>query len=194
MNLQNIEIRNEEIVIDDPKAFNTIGRDVVLEDCTVRCRVPAKGLSIRGKLVKTLIIAERELKGFPWLEASLFGCTLQGVFKENRFGTFRGSSGICKSCIFSDAVLDDCSFYGEFFDTHTYPKWPCFVILNPRDNLAEMQSQPKDDRLSIVVDSMEFLGEEANAITYNAKSLAKRTGLSADEIQVFFSQFSFVKL
>ncbi|QDU14157.1 hypothetical protein CA11_19610 [Gimesia maris] len=49
MNLQDIVIQGEEIVIDDSKTFNAIGSDVVLENCTIRCSVPAKSMSIRGK-------------------------------------------------------------------------------------------------------------------------------------------------
>ena len=194
MNLQGTIIQGEEIVIDDSTTFNAIGNDVVLEQCTIRCSVPAKSLSVRGKLVRCLVIVESDLTGFSWLEARLIGCTFQGVFKENEFGTISGSTGSCESCIFTDAVLEDCSFYGESCDSHTFPKWPVFVILNPHRNLAELQSRQKHDQLADVVDSIEFLDEEANAITYNSETLAKRLGLSIDDIQSFFSQFAFVQM
>lgn len=194
MNLQNTVILGEEIVIDDGKTFNAIGSGVVLEKCTVKCRIPAKSLSIRGKLIRTLVVAESDLTGFSWLEASLNGCTFQGTFEENEFGTISGSTGSCESCVFSDAVLEDCIFFGESCDSHTFPKWPSFVILDPHENLTELQSRPKHERLSDVVDSIEFLDEEANAITYNSEALGKRLGLSVDQIRSFFSQFSFVQM
>ncbi|QDU14160.1 hypothetical protein CA11_19640 [Gimesia maris] len=57
-----------------------------------------------------------------------------------------------------------------------------------------MQGRPKHVRIADVVDSIEFLDEEVSAITYNSESLAKRLGLSIDEIQNFFSQFAFVQM
>ncbi|QDT25172.1 hypothetical protein Enr10x_04670 [Gimesia panareensis] len=194
MNLQDTVIKGEEIVIDDSKSFNAIGSGVVLEKCTIRCSVPAQSLSIRGKLVGSLVIAESHLTGFSWLEAKLNSCTFQGVFKENEFGTLSGSNGSCESCDFSEADLEDCSFFGTSSESLTFPKWPYFVILNPHRHLAEMQDRPKHDRIADVVDSIEFLDEEASAITYNSGSLAQRLGLSIGEVQSFFSQFAFVQM
>jgi len=194
MNLQDTVIRGEEIVIDESKTFNAIGSDVLLEECTIRCKVPAKSLSVRGKLVKSLVIVEGHLTAFSWLEARLMGCTFQGVFKENEFGTLSGFNGSCESCAFTDADLDDCTFYGDSCESHTFPRWPHFVVLHPHQQLTEMQKCPKNDRIAEVVNSIEFLDEEAHAITYNSQSLAKRLNVTAEEIRSFFSQFSFVQM
>ncbi|QEG16142.1 hypothetical protein GmarT_20030 [Gimesia maris] len=75
-----------------------------------------------------------------------------------------------------------------------FPKWPNVVVLNLHSHFAEMQGRPKHVRIADVVDSIEFLDEEVSAITYNSESLAKRLGLSIDEIQNFFSQFAFVQM
>lgn len=194
MNLQDTVIKGEEIVIDDSKCFNAIGSGVLLEKCTIRCNVPAKSLGIRGKLVDSLVIAGSHLSGFSWLEAKLFRCTFQGVFKDNEFGTISGLNGNCESCDFSDADLEDCSFYGKSAESHTFPKWPYFVILNPHRHLAEMQKCPQPDQIADVVNSIKFLDEEASAITFNSESLAQEPGLSIGEVQGFFSQFAFVQM
>lgn len=194
MHLHDTVIQGEEIVIDDSTTFNAIGSDVVLEKCTIRCSVPGNSLSVRGKLDRCLIITENALSGFSWLDSRLRGCIFQGIFKENEFGSISGSNGCCESCDFRGADLEDCSFYGEYCESHTFPKWPNFVILNPHRHLAEMRSRPKINPIADIVDSIEFLGEEAKAITYNSQSLAKRRRIDINDIRTFFSQFAFVKM
>jgi hypothetical protein len=122
------------------------------------------------------------------------GCTFQGRFKENEFGTLSGEGGCCQNAVFTDADLDDCTFYGDASDTHVYPEWPNFVIHDPHEHLAEMQSLQKSDVLTDVVGSMEFLDEEATAVTFNANSLAERLHESPAAIKAFFSRFPFVHL
>lgn len=194
MNLQNIVIHGEEIVIDDSSTFNAIGRDVVLDTCTLRCRVPSANLSIRGKLLNSRVIVETDLKGFSWLDARLISCTLQGVFKDNEFGSLSGFNGSCETCVFTDSDLDDCTFYGGSCELHAFPKWPHFVVLHPHRHLAEMQSCLKHDQIADIVDSIEFLDDEANAVTYNSRSLSQRLGVGIENIRQYFSQFSFVKM
>lgn len=194
MNLQNTVIRGQEIVIDDASTFNAIGDGVVSEDCVIRCHVPSKSLSIRGELIRTRVVVKKKLRGFSWPEARLRECMFEGVFQENEFGTVSNMRGFCESCNFENADLDDCIFYGLSSESHTFARWPQLVLMQPHANLGEMQARPKSDALAIIVDSTEYLDEEATAITYNAESLAKRSAISVEEIREFFSQFSFVRM
>lgn len=157
--------------------------------------MPAKSLAIDGKLVNTKLIFEKPLVGFSWLEARLQGCTFQGHLKENEFGVLSGSNGCCERGVFTDADLDDCTFYGDIARAaHEFPLWPNFVILDPHRHLGEMQRAHPCEQLVDVVDSIEFLDSEASATTYNAEALAKRCGLKPEEIKRFFSQFPFVRM
>ena len=115
MNLQNKTIKNEEILIDNSSVFNTIGTDVILKNCTVRCLVPANSLGIRGTLIDTTIIIEKKLTNFSWLEANLEACKFIGTLDNNQFGTKQKKVGSAKGCDFSEAKIDDCLFFGEDF-------------------------------------------------------------------------------
>ncbi len=194
MNLQDTVLRGEEIIIGDSSTFNAIGPDVLLEECTIRCRVPADCLSVAGKLVRSLVVVESRFTGFSWLDARIVDCTFQGWFSENEFGTVSNANGCCESCVFRDANLEDCIFYGESCESHAFPKWPNFVILHPHKNSVEMQNCSKIDSIADVVGSIEFLDGEADAIAYNSRSLAKRLRVKVEDVQGFFSQFPFVRM
>jgi len=194
INLQNIQLENEVITIDDRNSFNAIGKTAVLNNCIIKCQVPAKCLSICGTLKNSTIIADRLLKGFSWTDATLVDCTFQGAFKENTFGTTSNSEGLCKSGVFVDADLDDCDFYGTLDESHRFPSWPNFVILHPHQHAATMREAAKTDGLSIFADSIQFLDEEATAMALNANAFCKRSKESIETVRSYFSQFDFVKL
>lgn len=193
-NLQDTTIRGEEIVIDDGTTFNAIGAGVVLEDCTVRCRVPAGALDVQGRIVKSLVIVESDFAGFSWVDVELVECTFQGHLQENEFGTVGQSKGCCRSCVFRDADLDDCVFFGDDSDTHTFPAWPNFVMLDPHLHVAEMQAHSTDGPFADVVGAIDYLHEDGRAVAYNARVLAKRVGVGVDDVRRFFSRFSFVRM
>jgi len=194
MNLQSKTIKNEEILIDNSSVFNTIGTDVTLKNCTVRCFVPANSLGIRGTLIDTTIIIEKKLTNFSWLEANLEACKFIGTLDNNQFGTKQKKVGSAKGCDFSEAKIDDCLFFGEDSSSHTFPLWPNFTILNPKENLADLHKvMDKDAIIEDIVDSIEFFDKELGAITFDAKQLAKELGVKTDEIKKSIASFHFIK-
>ncbi|QDU96805.1 hypothetical protein [Lignipirellula cremea] len=194
MNLQSVEIENQEMVINDTQDFNAIGPDVILKNCTLRLKVPAKCLSIRGTLEHTKIHAQRKLGGFSWVDAKLKFCTFQGKFPDNAFGEFAGSKGYCLECDFSSADIDGCMFFGKSSTTHRYPAWPSFVLLDPHVNWLAMKAKAMPDWIADDVNSIEYLHKEVTAVGYNAQSLSKHMGVSIEDIRQFYSQFDFVIL
>ncbi len=194
MNLQNIRLKGEEFVIDGVNTLNTIGKNTVLEDCTLRLRVPSDCLSIQGELIDTTVIVEKGMAGYSWLDAKLIRCTFQGTFRENEFGAVSNEDGCCDAGVFTNANLDDCTFYGDSSDLHIFPTWPNFVIRDPLRHLPEMQNRPKCEELEIFVDSHEYLDEEAAASAYNVNTIAKRHDVDHAAVKKFFSQFPFVRM
>jgi len=194
MNLQNKTIQNKEILIDNSSIFNTIGTDVILKNCTVRCFVPANSLGIRGTLIDTTIIIEKKFTNFSWLEANLEACKFIGTLDNNQFGTKQKGVGSAKGCDFSEAKIDDCLFFGEDSSSHIFPLWPNFTILNPKENLADLHKvMDKDEIIEDIVDSIEFFDKELGAITFDAKQLAKELGVKTDEIKKSIASFHFIK-
>ena len=128
-------LKNKEILINDSKCYNMIGPGAVLEDCTLKISVPAKSLGIHGTLINTSVIVEKERVRFSWLDATLIRYSFIGTFKENEFGNlFRPNADYSENCVFTDAILHDCQFFGESTKSHAYPKWPHFVVLDPHLN------------------------------------------------------------
>lgn len=194
MNIQN-SLKGKEIVIDDSAIYNTIGKEAVLEDCTLKIRVPTKSMGIYGKLINTSIIAEKRLYRFSWLEATLIRCKFFGTYKENQFGNITNpAAGLTESCVFTDAVLNDCDFYGDLSKTHTFPKWPHFVLFDSHINLHTMKNSVKNDKISIIIDAIEYADEHLSAMTFNAPAVSHRLGITEEELKSFFSQFNFVSM
>lgn len=193
INLQNVHLTNEEIIIDDRLEFSAIGKTAVLENCIVRCMVPAKCFAIHGTLRNSTIIAERELKGFSWLDATLLNCTFQGIFKENNFGTMSDSQGACKSGIFTDADLDDCYFIGNLDESHRFPTWPNFVLLHPHLHASELKDRTSCSQFAEIAGWIKFLHKEVSAMAFNAHTISKRLKVDIDGLRNFLSHFDFVK-
>lgn len=139
------------------------------------------------------VVAEKLLKGFSWVETNLQRCTFAAKYKDNEFGSVHGTDGICDGVQFSEADLDDCTFYGNCAG-NSFASWPTFVIHHPLQNLKELQIQNAPGELIDDIGGLAYCVEGTSSVTYNAKSLAKRTGLKLDAIRSYFSQFKFVDL
>jgi len=194
MNLQNVKLYGKAISIDDNGLVNLIGDDVELHDCSLDIKVGAQSLDVQGLIRDSTLVSKSPLAGMSWLDVSFRNCTFIGVFKENEFGSLDGHSGSCESCDFSEAELDDCTFYGEFFDSHIFPLWPCLTISEPHLNFCEMMSAARGGAFEDEVGGIEFLDPSARLIAYNSSTLSLRAGVEVNDVHNFFKSFSFVKM
>jgi len=194
INLQDIMLEGEEIRIDDDKAFNAIGESAVLRNCVVRCKVPARCLSICGTLQDSTIISESKLRNFSWFGAKLVDCTFQGTFKEHNFGSMSTLDGYCKSGVFTEADLDDAVFYGKLNESHRFPTWPYFVVIDPHGHAAEMKEAAPSVELSMFGSSIKYLNKEASAMVVRVDTFCKRFKVGSEAVRSYFSQFDFVKM
>ena len=194
MKISGEHIIGQEIIIDDGKTRNSIKPDAILEDCTLRLRVPSNKLMIRGTLINTTISMEKKNANYYWFYAKLIQCTFIGTIVENNFGPVGDFDGKCESCDFSNAKLESCQFFGDSVESHIYPSWPYLTIINPLQNLDTMISREETGNMPEIVDALEYANKELRAIVYNANMLAKRHDIDVETIKQFFSQFPFVRM
>ena len=188
--------KNKEFTFNDPKTFNSIGEDAVLENCKIYINVPTKSILIRGKFLNCIFHAKK-LINLSWIEASIINCKFEGHYKENEFGNIDSEIEPSKNCDFTDANIDGCQIYGDNHKTNQYPRFPHIVILEPHTNRHDMEAKVykiKNEELEITVESLEFLDHRATAIVYHAETKSKQTGLSTEELKSFYTDFPFVLL
>ena len=191
MNLQGTKLVGEEVVFEGD-GFHAIGRDVRLEKCHVKIRVPARDIGIRGEFIECSISAESDLVGLSWLEARLHDCRFEGHFEDNEFGGLDDSGGRCERCSFNDAVLVDCSFFGPDTESIEWRPWPSIVVLSPKTHLNELKANLKNESLVHVVGAIEFIEDEVSAFVFDANALSRRTSVKLRAIEELFSGLSFV--
>lgn len=175
MNIQNQIIENQEITINDKTKFNSIGSEVVLNNCTIKIEVPSKSLSINGKLIGCTVIAKKELHGFPWTEAHLEEVKFIGKFTNNLFGSFPPmyQGGFINNCDFSEATLKEARFFNVKNKKLIFPKWPHLTILDRHQLTQDLKRIDIDERIIDLFEIIEEMEEDLDILTMNCEDLAK---------------------
>ena len=155
--------------------------------------IPSKSLSVQGKLIDTTIVSKKTLVGFSWLDSTFNKCKFVGNFKENEFGSLEDSVISLESCDFTDAILDDCLFYGRGVDNNQYASLPQITILDPHLNYYKLKKEaPEDESILDIVESIEFLDKKVSAISMNLEIFSKEVDGNLELLKDFFSQFPFI--
>lgn len=191
MNLKNQTLVGEELIIDDTKSFNAIGKDVVLKDCKIKISVPTKALGIRGKIIGGEVTVKKELHGFHWLEAHLEGVRFTGSLTNNRFGNLNGygnSEGFITKCNFRDTRLRDCEFFNCDVESIVFPGWPCICIKNIDLIHREISSYDVPDSLADFLDYIEdddLCDDDLVALTLDCEKISKKESIPMEDLKAW---------
>lgn len=192
MNLQNTKVENQEVVISDGTIFNAIGPNVTLENCVIKCSVPAKSISLQGRFYNCKFIVEKPLNNFSWLDAKFEHCSFHGLLKSNEFGSLPKHSGYTRACDFSEAFLQDCVFYGNDCASNFYPKWPIFTVEKCEQHIVLLHDS-NDDILIEIADSLDDYDDSLGAICFNAETFSKELGVTSENIKNSLKLVDFIK-
>jgi hypothetical protein len=182
--LEKQTIADQEIVLTNEQK-NFLGPELTFENCRLIFRCAHTSLIItRTKFINCRIEIRRKLVNFQWLHAWLQDCKFTGTLRGNDFGhwppAFEDMAGI-RDCDFSEATLDRCRFVDCPIETIALPKWPCFTILNPRQNRSRFETIKSPVDLSFLSRPYIPPPENAVAITYHAPSFLKEEKLEGSE-------------
>ncbi len=183
---ERIEITSKEAVV--------LGPDLVLSECHVRLATNASALTIASsRFERCTIEAKRKLANVRWGHAWIEGSSFQGTFVGCDFGrgpeNFDPSGGI-KACDLSAAVLDGCRFFGEHVDSLRFPEWPCIVMWKPKDLIARLRKGDLPGKLQHWAEALSWSPDETRVIVELAPTVAKRFGVSEDELKALLSAVS----
>jgi hypothetical protein len=188
-------IENERLELGDKDALYYLGPNLTLRQCTLVIKVPTRRLLLLGpQFMGCTIDVKKELKNFPWYEASLKNCRLIGRFSGNDFGHRPGStssdatSGI-EACDFTEAILDACRFIGCDVSTLRFPKWPCFTLLSPYERRRELAAFKWPGEVRFAMDFSRG-PESIVAVTYWATALAKQFGTTEAELKTVIGRMN----
>lgn len=183
--LQKQTIESKEIVLNGSE-HNYLGPDLVLRNCSIVLRTPARALSLNSvQLIDCHIDAKKKLTNFQlWCGCVIRGCTFSGKYSGNDFGHWdsQGEGGEIADCDFSKAILDGCRFMECDIESIEFPKWPCFTILDPSQKKLEYESVHWPGQLDLWAEVLVESPECTSALTSHAPTLAKKLKASEKEI------------
>lgn len=197
--LEKQSIADQEIVLTNEQK-NFLGPDLTFENCRVIFRCAHTSLHIfRTKFINCHIEIRRKLVNFQWLHTWLQDCKFTGTLRGNDFGhwppAWADMAGI-QDCDFSEATLDLCRFVDCPIETMSLPRWPCFTILRPYQNLSRLETVKSPVDLSFLSHPYTPPRETFMAYTYYAPSFLKDWKLAGTEqdLKVTLEQLDFVLL
>ncbi len=193
------EMEGERLELVDKDSLYYLGPDLTLRHCTVVLRVPAKQLLISpSRFIDCTIQVRQELKNFAWACAALKGCRFEGAMTGCDFGPWRDymdgwEHGAIEDCDFTKARLSNCRFHGCDPRTLRFPPWPCFTLLDPIGRSKELTGIKWPGRFGeIVIEDLRNDPPSTVAVTMFAPLIAKRYGITEEELRVVIEQFDFI--
>jgi hypothetical protein len=198
--------RGETFEVGGHTYVDFLSHGTVLEDCTLISRASSRGVVFHGSVLRRCLIqTKRRFTNFSWHDVVLEGCTFKGWFIGNDFGPRPEAypdqpQGAASACDFSQSHLHMCRFFRSEMELQKLPKWPCFTVLEPEQNATDWLSIgfPEGFRRveqQLIAEAVpEFRVEGVVAASQHAGEIAKRHGITLDEIRTLVSGKSYIML
>ncbi|MCY1080975.1 hypothetical protein [Archangium lansingense] len=200
--IENKAFENERLELTDKNSLYFLGPNLTLRNCTVVLKVSARNLIIIGaQFTDCTFEVKQELKNHQqWLKASLKGCRFKGRLSGCDFGHWpeygnepEYKLGAIEDCDFSEARLDGCRIMGCDPRTLTFPKWPCFTILDPVGRASELSRVKWPGRFGrVVVENLHKRPSATRSLTEYAPTIARQFETTPEEIKAVIEQFDFI--
>ena len=184
-------LENERLELADKGSLYSLGPSLVLRNCTLVLKVPARNLSTKGaRLIDCTIEVKQELKSYAgWIKASLQGCRFKGKMPGCEFGRWPDYApgwehGSIENCDFSEAHLQGCRFHSCDPLTLRLPRWPYFTLLDPPRRYRDWLAHPWPGNLgSSIIGTSCSDPPSTVAVTWSAALLAKEEGCSVEDLR-----------
>jgi len=155
--------------------------DVIFEcrmiDCELRIDRPRAATFLGSTFVNTTL----KVTGTStesWNGCFFDSCTFQGKYYSCLFGNtndqYRFEAGL-RTCDFTGATLNLCSFLNCTPDDLRLPGWPHATIFSPRTNAADFADLATDPVLASIHSSMGNTSTQVVAVIYNIPAYCKQS-------------------
>ncbi len=184
MKFKNQHLSQQEISLSDDEV-NTLGPELVLEDCSVVSSCTAEAIVIAGVRMKGGVFDQRlPLSNYHFERAHFERVSFIGSYSGCDFGDWDSEQkSSIVDCDFTNARLDGSRFLRCKTETIRFPKWPCFTIVNPRSARQYVISQNWPGRVGTTLDIYTDADSECVAITGDAERIAKKNKLSVTDFR-----------
>ena len=186
-NLANQTVTSESILVSDKAAdaYDALGPDLVLRDCTVTFSIPARMMGLVDvRFFNCRIVAKRALSGIHWANCFFERCTFEGTFSDCTFGHVPAVYAEMGNLIggdFSRATLNGVTFRGTDASQIIFPAWPCFTLLDPVGSHALDAMLPHHE-WRYYAEALTDSPADTTAVTALASYVVKRYGGSEAEL------------
>jgi hypothetical protein len=194
--IENQRLENESLTF-DAKQIVMLGPNLTLSHCRVVLSTTQSQFGIMALVHFEMcqIQAKRKLVNFQgWSNASLTGCTFCGHFSGNDFGGKEDTPYMVKNCDFSHSILAGCRFFHCVPETLVFPKWPCYVIVNPNEVAAGLRAQNVEGPLRRWAKLLGWDEGQLRLVVEHWPNVAKYLKVDEAEIKALLSEIPGVHL
>lgn len=162
--------------------------------CVIVGRITASNLTVVDSVFDQCEIRwKKPLNHKNWLRTKFSGCVFFGRYIGNRFGhQIEGPrcTGDMVDCDLSQAYLHGTDFLSCDMSRIKLPGWPFFTLLDPAKNkevlLKAAEGLPLELKIKLEVGATAY--EETSAVTWSGTEVAKRMGITEDEVLAYVKQ------
>lgn len=177
-------IEGEHLVLNAGE-INYLGPNLELCNCKVEIKVPTKDLVVsQVSMINCEIVFPKKTINYDWYRTKFGDCKFTGWISGHDFGyspKVRNSIGEVVNCDFTEAILDGCRFYKVEVKDVRLPRWPCFAVLNPFQEITRMRIEG-GPVLKAMADTYEYSTATPDFIVEYASTIAERKGFSLESI------------
>jgi len=189
-------VQGETVNIDQKDVY-FLGPNLTLRDCTIVIAVAGGDLILAASRFENCrIVAKKRLSGVTWHNVFFSGCSFAGTFHGCEFGHTDDADpgGGLERCDFSEATLDTCGFHNVDVAGVSFPTWPGFTVIRPGAHAAAIHAAPWPGKSKVIGEVLAECEPEITAVSYRAREVAKRYGVSEDAIRAAVSTIPDVRL
>lgn len=181
-------IRDQEVVLGATKDCDQVYQ-VVFDNCTLELIY-----ATRARFFKTVFrnctIRPRKRVRATWSDCIWENCIFHGSYISTHFGSLDYWRDSCphgniavRSCDFSKAKLHFCFFDRTELASMTFPKWPCFTLLNPQRNYPSWRAKLSSIKPNLLYELLFESRDRSDAFVLHWPTLAKdlRIATNAEE-------------
>jgi hypothetical protein len=193
-------LENERLELADKDTLYFLGPELLLRDCTLVLKVPARNLYTFGaRFIRCRFEVKQELKNHQsWVKTALEGCQFTGRLSGCDFGHWPGyangwEQGSITDCDFTQAQLNGCRFMGCDPRTLQLPRWPCFTVLYPLQNASALRGVQWPGLFGgVVVEDLPHEPPSTVATTFHAPTVARRLETTPEALRAVLETFDFI--
>ncbi|MBR7747832.1 hypothetical protein [Undibacterium baiyunense] len=184
MKLKETIIGERDIILSDD-VVNILGPKLELRNCNLTLNCAADALVLAGVVVQGgSIVSTHGLINFHFERISLNDVRIFGSYIGVDFGHWESPSFYpIKSLDLSRANLHQCRLINCDVSEVKLPSWPCFAVQHPQQAVSYIASVSWPGTMGTSMRVCADQDEGCVAVVLNAENLAKRAGVSVNEVR-----------